>query len=83
MYIPAIAGYVPDEIVGCLTAFLDACYIVRRQQINSEALDALDAALHNFRQLREVFQTPGVPHNSAMYGLCICKSPCAMLPMHS
>ena len=21
-------------------------------------------------------------HNSAMYGLCICKSPCAMLPMH-
>jgi len=21
-------------------------------------------------------------HNSAMYGLCICKSPCAILPMH-
>ena len=60
MYIPAIAGYVPDEIVRCLIAFLDTCYIARRQQINSEALDALDAALHNFRQLREVFRIPGV-----------------------
>ena len=39
---------------------LDACYIAWRQQINSEALDALDAALHNFRQLREVFRIPGV-----------------------
>jgi len=60
VYIPAIAGYVPDEIVRCLIAFLDACYIARRQQINSEALDALDAALHNFRQLHEVFRIPGV-----------------------
>jgi hypothetical protein len=60
VYVPAIIGYVPDEIVRCLTAFLDACYIARRQDINSEALDALDAALHNFRHLREVFRTPGV-----------------------
>ena len=60
MYVPAIVGYVPDEIVGCLVAFLDACYIARRQDISYEALDALDTALHNFRQLREVFRIPGV-----------------------
>lgn len=60
MYVPAIVGYVPDEVVRCLTAFLDACYIARRQDINSEALDALDVALNNFRQLREVFRIPGV-----------------------
>lgn len=60
MYVPAIVGYVPDEVVMCLTAFLDACYIARRQNIDSGALDALDAALHSFRQLREVFRIPGV-----------------------
>ena len=60
MYVPAIVGYVPDDVVRCLTAFLDACYIARRQDINSEALDALDAALYNFRQLHEVFRIPGV-----------------------
>ena len=43
-----------------MATFLDTCYITRRQDINSEALDALDAALDDFRQLREVFQIPGV-----------------------
>ena len=60
MYVPAVVGYVPNEIIKCLTAFLDACYIARRQDIGSGALDALDAALRSFRQLREVFRTPGV-----------------------
>lgn len=63
VYIPAIIGYVPDEIVGCLTAFLDACYIARRQDIDSNALDAFDFAVDKFRQLREVFRISGVrPH---------------------
>ena len=60
MYVPAIVGYVPDDIVRCLAAFLDACYIARRQDIDSEALDAFDVALHNFHRLREVFRTSGV-----------------------
>ena len=60
MYVPAIVGYVPDDIVMCLAAFLDACYIARRQDIDSKALDAFDVALHNFYQLHEVFRTSGV-----------------------
>ena len=48
------------DVIKCLTAFLDACYIVQCQDIGSGALDALDAALRSFRQLREVFRTPGV-----------------------
>lgn len=60
VYIPGIVGYVPDEAIRCLVTFLDACYIARRQDISCQALDALDAALHKFRQLREVFRTPGV-----------------------
>lgn len=60
MYVPVIVGYVPDDIVRCMIAFLDACYIARCQDINSEALDALDAMLHKFRELREVFRIPSV-----------------------
>jgi hypothetical protein len=60
VYIPAIIGYVPDEIVGCLTAFLDSCYIARRHDIDSSALEAFDLAVDKFRELREVFRIPGV-----------------------
>jgi hypothetical protein len=60
VYIPAIIGYVPDEVVECLTVFLDSCYIARRQDIDSNALEALDFAVDKFRQLREVFRIPGV-----------------------
>jgi len=42
---------------------MEACYIARRQDIDSEALDALDTALDNFRRLREVFRVPDVHPN--------------------
>jgi hypothetical protein len=60
VYLPAIVGYVPDDMVKCLAAFLDASYIARRQDIDTNALDALDAALTKFWTLREVFRYPGV-----------------------
>lgn len=60
VYLPAIIGYVPDDIVMCLGAFLDACYITRRQDINTSALDTLDCALDRFWRLREIFRTSGV-----------------------
>ena len=44
----------------CLSAFLDACYITRQQDIDTDALDALDAALAKFWQLREIFRTSGI-----------------------
>ncbi|KAI0282250.1 hypothetical protein BC826DRAFT_1093972 [Russula brevipes] len=60
VYIPAIVGYVPEEIVKCLSALLDASYIARRQDIDCDALDALDVALDKFRTLREIFRSSGV-----------------------
>jgi len=60
-----------------MATFLDACYITQRQDIDSEALDALDAALDDFRQLREVFRIPGVrptgfslPRQHALFHYC-------------
>ena len=59
MYLPAIVGYVPAEMVRCLSVFLDACYIARRQDIDATALNNFEAALDEFFKLREVFCTLG------------------------
>ena len=60
VYIPAIVGYVPDEIVKCLSAFLDVCYIARQQNIDVTSLNTLETALTKFWRLREIFRTSGV-----------------------
>jgi hypothetical protein len=48
VYIPSLIGYVPDDIILCLGAPLDAIYIARRRDINSSALDDFDRALQKF-----------------------------------
>jgi len=53
-------GYVPNEIIKCLAAFLDACYIVRRQVIDQDTLKTLDSKLREFWGQREIFRASGV-----------------------
>ncbi|KAL1732449.1 hypothetical protein EV714DRAFT_206607 [Schizophyllum commune] len=60
VYIPAIVDYVEDDIVQCLSAFLDFCYIARRSDINTPTLDQLDDALSRFHHHRQVFTRVGV-----------------------
>ena len=60
VYLPAIEGYVPDEMVKALQAFLDFCYIVQRDIHDTQSLEALEDALDGFHTHREIFQTSGV-----------------------
>lgn len=60
MYLPAIAGHVPTEMVQCIGAFLDVCYIIRRADITVDTLKEFDTALAKFHHHREVFRTTGV-----------------------
>ncbi|KAH9994306.1 hypothetical protein BJV74DRAFT_877659 [Russula compacta] len=55
VYLAAIAGHVPSEMVKCISAFLDFCYIARRNTITSHALDQLEDALARFHFHREAF----------------------------
>ncbi|KAI0245058.1 hypothetical protein BJV78DRAFT_1277562 [Lactifluus subvellereus] len=48
VYLTAVAGHVPSEVVKCLSAFLNFCYIARRNAITSDALDELQNALDRF-----------------------------------
>ncbi|EDR05785.1 uncharacterized protein LACBIDRAFT_302506 [Laccaria bicolor S238N-H82] len=60
VYLPAISGYVPPEMVQCISAFLDACYIARRADITQESLTTLQMAIERFHTHREIFRTCSV-----------------------
>ncbi|KAG2740823.1 hypothetical protein P692DRAFT_201842419 [Suillus brevipes Sb2] len=60
VYIPAIEGHVPKEMVQALRALLDFIYIARHNIISSNSLDAMDDALKRFHRYREIFRTSGV-----------------------
>jgi hypothetical protein len=60
VYLPAIEGHVPTEAVRCLRAFLEFCYIARRNVHNKKSLTDLDDALQRFHHYRTIFEHTGV-----------------------
>ncbi|KAF9029372.1 hypothetical protein BDZ89DRAFT_950655 [Hymenopellis radicata] len=60
IYLAAVADYVPDDIVKCLSAFLDFCYLVRRSDITEDTLAQIDEAAARFHLHREVFIREGI-----------------------
>ncbi|KAI9435153.1 hypothetical protein H4582DRAFT_1817832 [Lactarius indigo] len=60
VFLAAIAGYIPSVMVRCIAAFMDACYIARRNAINSTSLEHLRDSVETFHQLRAVFIEVGV-----------------------
>lgn len=63
VYLSAIEGYVPVEMVQTVHDFLDFCYIARRDIHDTNSLAALDDALRRFHHHREIFRTSGVRSN--------------------
>ncbi|KAH9954257.1 hypothetical protein BJV74DRAFT_880185 [Russula compacta] len=55
VYLAAIAGHVPSEMVKCPLALLDFCYIARCNALTSDDLDELQDALTRFHHHRKVF----------------------------
>jgi hypothetical protein len=51
----AIQAFVPPDIVKTIAAFLEFCYIARRNIITEGSLEQLDAALRKFHESRQVF----------------------------
>ncbi|KAI0003199.1 hypothetical protein BJV74DRAFT_876167 [Russula compacta] len=60
VYITAITGHIPSEMVKCVAAFLDFCYIVRRNAICTDTLERAMDALRRFHQYRDIFIQTGV-----------------------
>ncbi|KAG2142815.1 uncharacterized protein EDB93DRAFT_1292179 [Suillus bovinus] len=60
VYLPAIEGHVPDDMVRAFRALLEFCYIVRANVVTDNTLAALKDALGRFHTYRTIFQTTGV-----------------------
>ncbi|KAJ7723744.1 hypothetical protein DFH07DRAFT_759380 [Mycena maculata] len=73
VYLPAIKGLVPDEIVQALSAFLDFCYLVRRSDFDERTLDSIDDSVRKFHCHREIFKELNVrtdtPGGSSVFSL--------------
>ncbi|KAH7903012.1 hypothetical protein BJ138DRAFT_1021251, partial [Hygrophoropsis aurantiaca] len=55
VYLPAIEGYVPQEMIRAIRTFLEFCYIARHDVITDDSLNDLKNALNQFHRYRQIF----------------------------
>ncbi|KAJ6607747.1 hypothetical protein B0H10DRAFT_1956000 [Mycena sp. CBHHK59/15] len=67
VYLPAIEGHVPAQMLRAFSAFLDFCYLVRRNVVDEATLTAIDVALACYHHERTIFIESGVCPN----GFCL------------
>ncbi|KAG1889698.1 uncharacterized protein F5891DRAFT_1131776 [Suillus fuscotomentosus] len=60
VFLPAITGLVPDQMVRAISAFMDFCYLACRSTLSKADLDALDDALAQFHKEHNIFIDSGV-----------------------
>lgn len=60
MYLPAIVGYVPSEMVKAVSALIDFIYLVRRNVIDETAVAQIQNTLDRFYHHREIFREVGI-----------------------
>ncbi|KAF8800253.1 hypothetical protein BYT27DRAFT_7227560 [Phlegmacium glaucopus] len=60
VYLAAIAGYVPSAMVQAIAAFMEACYVARRNAISASALERFCGCVDRFHKLRDIFVAAGV-----------------------
>jgi hypothetical protein len=66
VYLHAVQGHVPPDIIRALCAFLEFCYIARRNSLTEHNLDQLKDAVSRFHQYRQVFINSGVREDFLM-----------------
>ncbi|KAJ7115096.1 hypothetical protein C8R43DRAFT_902897 [Mycena crocata] len=67
VYLPAIEGHVPAQMLRAISAFLDFCYLVRRNVVDEATLTAIDAAVARYHHERTIFVDSGICPN----GFCL------------
>ncbi|KAF9790606.1 hypothetical protein BJ322DRAFT_1104263 [Thelephora terrestris] len=60
VFVNALEGYVPPDIIKTFNTFLDFCYLARQNVLTEDSLDALGTALERFHHYREIFRVSGV-----------------------
>jgi hypothetical protein len=60
VYLPAIEGHVPAEMIQAIQAFLEFCYVARHDILDTKSLDELENSLKRYHIHRKIFQECGV-----------------------
>jgi hypothetical protein len=60
VYVPAIVGYVPSEMVKAVSTLIDLCYLVQRNVIDETAVAQIQSMLDRFYHHREIFRDVGI-----------------------
>lgn len=60
VYLPAIEGYVPQDMVRTVCAFLKFVYLAQRNVLDTWNLEAMAEALERFQHYQEVFVETGI-----------------------
>ncbi|KAJ3871695.1 hypothetical protein F5051DRAFT_340527 [Lentinula edodes] len=60
VYLAAIVGYIPPDMIKAMSSFLDFCYIARRNSLSSSNLSEMDNLLTRFHHHRTSFINSGV-----------------------
>ncbi|KAG1804349.1 hypothetical protein EV424DRAFT_1330679 [Suillus variegatus] len=55
VFLPAIEGHVPGDMVRAFRALLEFCYLVRRNVITEDTLNQIQDALGHFHRYRKIF----------------------------
>ncbi|KAJ3859044.1 hypothetical protein EV359DRAFT_75730 [Lentinula novae-zelandiae] len=66
VFLPAVAEYLLEEMMRCLSSFLDFCYLIRRSDIDEQCLDAIKSSLEAFHHYRDIFKTLGVRNHFSL-----------------
>jgi len=65
----AIQAFVPAQVVETIAAFLEFCYIARRNIITDDSLDQLNIALRKFHESRQIFSGTARPDGPSGFSL--------------
>ncbi|KAG2347176.1 hypothetical protein BDR05DRAFT_945548 [Suillus weaverae] len=60
IYLPAIEGHVLTDVIHTFRAFLEFCYLIRRNVITEDTISQIEDALHCFHHYRSIFLQLGV-----------------------
>lgn len=60
VYLAAIEGFVPEQVVRALRAFIEFCYLARRDIHDTDSLARMDEALAEFHEHRTIFLELGI-----------------------
>jgi hypothetical protein len=60
IYLPAIEGHLPTDVIRTFRAFLEFCYLVRKNVITEDTISQIEDAIRRFHHYRQIFHELGV-----------------------